>query len=1081
MTLVAKSRVVGSRLVVGKATLGRRFAEPAIGTLRILGAVLLSSLLVIGLSPSGALGWVEISTDPSEVDQADTVAGAGGPDAQDAPHLDELPSLWRASEMAIAMGERIEVVSERSETRQVWATPDGRFEARIHLSPERFERDGEWVDVDLELVQRSDGSVAPQAHPYGLVLSGEQTADSDHDLVSISDGDHQIALGWRGRLPEPTLDGTTATWHEVRPGVDLVVEVAPAGFRQYLVVHDRRGLAQVSMIVHPWRVDGYELENADDGGLLLKRSGGESQAHVPGAWMWDSRVDEVSGEHLNRAPVGLEVRHTPGGQELVVTPDPAFLADANLEFPVTIDPTVELGPSFDAFVETGVTSDQSGSTELKLGTFNGGTTKARSFMSFHHMTYLHGATVHSASLYLWNHWSYSCRSARWDVWRTSYVTTTARWTNQPTWAERVGTSTSTRGYNSSCAGGWVSIDVKGAFDYITNDGASSTVNLGLRARNESDSDSWKRFRSSKASSARPYVILNYTANRPPAKPTNVKVYEHCDGSCTSGTIVRARGAGIQAQISDPESHRITAYFEARQGTTVVYESSVTIESGEIALRRPWLDAGQTYRFRVRGKDRWGLYGSWSDYFYFTIDTSGPSAPANVGVASTGDCYPAESCNSPAILNNSRPTFGATPQHPFNDRTDVVFEIHPSSQTSVIQTGTLSSRAAGNPQTWTVPSALPQGQLRLRVRSVNDDYGRSGPWSSWFHFTIDTTPPNSPTVSSDFYPHKDTLTWNGGVGVSGSFTFGPNGSNDVTRYEWRWNGGASISGVNVSKGSSTSRQLAPPGDLLQVLEVRTIDHAGWVSGWRSYPFWVRPQPVDRAYWKFDELSGLEALTTVGGSAYVGQLHGGATFVPSLISDLFPEASGNAVSLDGSSGFVQMPTVLETDHTAGFTMSAWVKAASLTGTHTVIGQSGANTYMARIVYLQSANDGLGGWCLQVRHSDSTGAPVAQVCSPADQVKPGEWQFLAAVFDRPAGVLRLYVDGGFNNGEWPPGWEGEVAAPTAWASVGAFRVGRSASGSYWNGLIDEVRAYQRVVGEAELVDYFLSCRYGACEPML
>ena len=40
----------------------------------------------------------------------------------------------------------------------------------------------------------------------------------------------QVVLGWPGKLPAPVLDGTRATYTDVSPGLDVVVESRRSGF-----------------------------------------------------------------------------------------------------------------------------------------------------------------------------------------------------------------------------------------------------------------------------------------------------------------------------------------------------------------------------------------------------------------------------------------------------------------------------------------------------------------------------------------------------------------------------------------------------------------------------------------------------------------------------------------------------------------------------------------------------------------------------------------------------------------------------------------------------------------------------------
>jgi hypothetical protein len=331
----------------------------------------------------------------------------------------------------------------------------------------------------------------------------------------------------------------------------------------------------------------------------------------------------------------------------------------------------------------------------------------------------------------------------------------------------------------------------------------------------------------------------------------------------------------------------------------------------------------------------------------------------------------------------------------------------------------------------------------------------------------------PSVSSGLYRPKDTGTWNGGVGQTGSFTFSST-SSDAIEYGYRWLGGAETR-VPVSAGASHTVELAPSADLEQLLEVRALDAAGTVSEWRQYPFLVRPQPVDAAYWKFDEGTGAVATPALGGNVYAGTLRGGATWAAAGINPGNPTASGTAASLDGTGAHVEMPRVLATNHAAGFTVTAWVNPSQLSGYHTVVAQHGQQAYAFSLYYKPETQQ----WCFRTSHADSPSTGNSAVCATrAPQV--GAWTHLAAVYDAPAGKLRLWVDGGPNNGEPTPGEVVEADAPAMWAAAGAFTVGQRNSTDYFAGRIDEVRAHQRVLGEFELQHTFLQCRYASCPPV-
>lgn len=535
---------------------------------------------------------------------------------------------------------RVEVLSQRTETTQVFAEPAGGYTAESYVAPVRFREGESWKDVDLTLTRDASGMVRPKAHPYGLVLSGAAGDDRAHDLATLGHGGDRNVLGWSGALPEPVLTGTTATYREVRPGLDLVMEVTRTGFEQFLVVKNRQALSQVASIVLSWRAKGLSLHAGRNGTLELRGDDGKVKGQFPGASMWDASVDPQSGEHRRRATVAIATRASgavAGAFDVILKPDARFLADPSLQFPLTIDPLITLGPSYDAFVQTGYVSDQSGSTELKLGWNQ--VDKARSYLAFNNLGFLAGARITSATLTLFEFHSWSCRAASWEAWRVGAVGTSTRWTTAVPWLARVGTSTTTTGYTSSCPDGSVSIAVTDAFQ-VAADSAQSVVYLGLRATNEAISDSWKKFNSAEAGSNPPRILLAYNA-LPAVSGLATTPITVTNGAAS---YVTSRAPKLNAIVSDPDGGSVTANFEWRPAGGSAMSTAVAVASGAIAMTElPPLDEGGVYEWRVRAQDATQLYSAWSAWSAFTVDTTRPGVPF---VASTGTpSYPSTSVDN----------------------------------------------------------------------------------------------------------------------------------------------------------------------------------------------------------------------------------------------------------------------------------------------------------------------------------------------------------------------------------------------------------------------------------------------------
>ncbi len=521
-------------------------------------------------------------------------------------------------------GRMVEVLSRRSETATVYALPNGSFEAQVNAGPVRFRDDaGAWVDVDIAMVRRPDGSVGPKAHPNRLVLAGAKP-DGEHDLAVLGRGAEQVVLGWRGPLPEPVLEGPKATYVEVRPGVDLVVEASRTGFEQLLVVKTRLAAAALAKVEMPWR--SALTTFAVGKGLGLRDPAGRDVWVMPPPEMWDASTVPETGDHKRRSSVAVATAARPGGRtDLVLTPDAAFLSDPATTYPVTIDPVVTPAPLFDTYVQTGVTTSQHTSMELRLGTTTSGSATARSFMRFD-MSPVYGTTISSAQLNMYETESNACNTASWELWYTGFADYTTVWSNQPGWVSHYHSSA------SGCGEGWTSIP---ATTWVQNvaDWQYQFMTMGLKATSETaGSGSWKKFHSSEWAWGIPHLAITYHL------PAQVL------GRATNPPTTCVTGAGrpylnsttptLSAQPWDPEGAAVSAQFEWWVTGGGAPIGSATVGPGASGS---WLSTvvpagafanGGTYSWRARAFDG-GRWGPWSSWCEFVVDTSEPAVAPGV--------------------------------------------------------------------------------------------------------------------------------------------------------------------------------------------------------------------------------------------------------------------------------------------------------------------------------------------------------------------------------------------------------------------------------------------------------------------
>ncbi|MDF9816770.1 hypothetical protein M2266_006001 [Streptomyces sp. SPB162] len=648
----------------------------------------------------------------------------------------DIPSARVAARLS---GKQVEALSERSETSTTWVNANGSLTTEVSAGPIRFEDDGQWRSVDLDLVQNADGSVAPKAHPRGLKLAGGSGATARsltdagtapaRDLVTLGAGDQQIALQWKGGLPKPTLNGTRATYANAVPGANLVVEATRTGFEQFVDIAQRPAAGGFAYTL-PLKTKGLSVKQLADGGLQFTDAKNNKQAVMPAPTMWDAQVDPASGEHTHQAPVAMKVVAHKGSVDLVFTPDSKFLADPATKFPVTVDPsTATLGNVFDTYVQQGVTVDESTDTELDLG--NPGTTNtdgtprtARSFITWNTAPFA-DALVTSANLSLWNFHSgnnVDCKPYPWEVWDVDKASTSTRWPAQPVWHTKSATSTETRG-NPSCTAapdGWINADVT----TLAQTWASlknATSGMGLRASSETVVAQWKRVNSANAASNPPKLVVTY--NYRPRTGTDQQAGPPFFKDTANTWQVNTVTPTLRDTFADPNNDKVSGTFQIFDNATGTQVGS-NITSPFVAAGQPasvtvpagLLTNGKTYKFRTTPYDGTHYNLGWSPYALFTVDTAAPSAPS--GVTSTD--YPSASWVKGA---GQAGKFTATP--PAGDQNGIEWSLDGTTWTKVPTGGTTT------PVTFNVTPAK-AGTNTLQVRSTDKAENKSEPVTYTFH-------------------------------------------------------------------------------------------------------------------------------------------------------------------------------------------------------------------------------------------------------------------------------------------------------------------------------------------------------------
>jgi len=540
--------------------------------------------------------------------------------------------------MAKSKGVRIEVLSERTEVSTTWANPDGTFTTESFGSPIRIKdengTDG-WRFLDFDLEVKPDGTVGPKSGYLPVTLSGEASAEevATTGLVSIAaDAKSNVEFGWNGALPEPVLVGATATYEDVLPNVDLVVELTSSGFEQFFVLKTRPNADEKLELRLPLQADGLDVQELDNGSVQFTNDDDELIGTVAPPLVWDSSEEGKSGLPINTT--GLDMALSTGARgppELVITPAASFLSDPDVVYPVIIDPSYSGAPTVDTYVRsdypttTYATYDP---TELQVGTYNSGTTKARSYLNFSASSWK-GADVTAATLKLYLFHSYNCTASKMYVYPAGLASNSTNWNNKPSMnTSYSGSITTSKGY-SACAAGYANINVLNVADYLASTNAS-TVGMGLKALSETDNTSWKRFNSANASSNKPSLSVTYnrypsTATTPTLAPSVV---------VGSDTFATSASPIFSSSTTDPDGSTTKVTFEVHNSATMSASTLVSscttplVASGATASCSvpTALTDGVSYWVRALGNDGTLAAKAWSAAHKFTVITSAPQTP-----------------------------------------------------------------------------------------------------------------------------------------------------------------------------------------------------------------------------------------------------------------------------------------------------------------------------------------------------------------------------------------------------------------------------------------------------------------------
>lgn len=214
----------------------------------------------------------------------------------------------------------------------------------------------------------------------------------------------------------------------------------------------------------------------------------------------------------------------------------------------------------------------------------------------------------------------------------------------------------------------------------------------------------------------------------------------------------------------------------------------------------------------------------------------------------------------------------------------------------------------------------------------------------------------------------------------------------------------------------------------------------------------PEPNLIAHWKFDEGSGTIAYDSVGGN--VGTIYGDAEWTTGQFD--------GALSFDGVDDYVDCGnTFASVTGSATKSIMAWVKSAT----------TDYSTPDGMILELYRRSDSSSGFYVSVRDNPATWHSFhrnsgSYTLLDSEVNVTNEWTHIALVQD--GSNVNLYINGvaevSASDGVAP-----SISSPPN-ASIGAYIHPSSTAGAYFNGSIDDVRIYDRVLSAEEIQELYL-----------
>jgi RHS repeat-associated protein len=249
---------------------------------------------------------------------------------------------------------------------------------------------GTWQAIDNTLVKTSAKGYADQnkANRYIIYLP----ADIASQPIRIATGSSWLTFSLQGATGTLAISGSTATYRNVVPGVDVVIQAQADTVEESLVLHGASSPSQFT----------YEIQTSS--GLNLKQSANgfnvvDAAGHTVFGMTAPVMFDSAKNGGARSSAISISATTNSKGTAVTLKADAAWLGDSKRKWPVTIDPTFIVGDLQDCYINAGLpTTSFCGQTSLNAG-FDG-SNASRALLQFNLSAIPTTNTVVSAKFFL---------------------------------------------------------------------------------------------------------------------------------------------------------------------------------------------------------------------------------------------------------------------------------------------------------------------------------------------------------------------------------------------------------------------------------------------------------------------------------------------------------------------------------------------------------------------------------------------------------------------------------------------------------------------------------------------------------